>query len=100
MDIEQLIIKDVVEYRAKKLSVPWPPKIGIEMAHDWGLKSDPLQLARPVWFITTIWWDVLYFGPFYLFAIYAFTFGKDWIRIPSLLYGVRAKSFILSVVDV
>ena len=29
----------------------------------------------------------LFFGPFYFFAVYAFTRGKEWIRIPSVIYA-------------
>lgn len=35
----------------------------------------------------TIWIDVLFFGPFYAFAIYAYTKGREWIRTPSLVYA-------------
>jgi hypothetical protein len=42
----------------------------------------------------TIWIDALFFGPFYIVAIYAFIRGKEWIRIPSIIYG----SVLLTVV--
>ena len=35
----------------------------------------------------TIWIDAVFFGPFYMAAIYAFTKGKDWIRIPSVIFA-------------
>ena len=44
-------------------------------------------MERPVWWRMTIWIDALFFGPFYCFAVYAFTKGKDWIRIPSVIYA-------------
>jgi len=34
-----------------------------------------------------IWVDVVLFGPFYLFAIYAFVRGRDWIRVPALVWS-------------
>jgi hypothetical protein len=37
--------------------------------------------------MVTIWIDALLFGPFYLFAIYAFVKGKEWIRIPTVVYA-------------
>lgn len=48
---------------------------------------DPLLIARPAFWRATIWWDVLFFGPFYIFAIDAFARGKDWIRVPSIIYA-------------
>ncbi len=35
----------------------------------------------------TIWIDALFFGPFYAIAIYAYLKGKEWIRIPSIIYA-------------
>jgi hypothetical protein len=29
-----------------------------------------------------IWADVIFFGPFYVIATYAFIAGKEWIRVP------------------
>jgi hypothetical protein len=40
---------------------------------------------RPVWWKATIWLDVVFFGPYYLVATYAFIKGKDWIRIPTII---------------
>ena len=37
-------------------------------------------MARPPFWRMTIWIDVIFFGPFYLFAIYAFIRGRNWIR--------------------
>jgi len=46
-----------------------------------------VQMARPVWWRATIWIDALFFGPFYLVAIYAFWKGKDWIRFGSIVWA-------------
>jgi len=29
----------------------------------------------------------LFYGPFYIFAIYAFIKGRDWIRVPAIFYS-------------
>jgi hypothetical protein len=47
----------------------------------------PLWYARPTWWRATIWIDALMFGPFYAFAIYAWIKGRDWIRVPSLVWS-------------
>jgi hypothetical protein len=46
-----------------------------------------LLMARPAFFRMTIWIDVIAFGPFYVFAIYAFIRGRDWIRVPALVWS-------------
>lgn len=43
--------------------------------------------ARPVWWRATIWIDAVFFGPFYAFAIYAFIRGRNWIRVPAIIYA-------------
>lgn len=44
-------------------------------------------MARPQWWKDTILLDVIFYGPFYCAAIYAFVRGKEWIRIPAVFYG-------------
>lgn len=43
-------------------------------------------MKREVWYKVTVWFDILYLGPYYIFAIYAIIKGKEWIRIPSLIF--------------
>jgi hypothetical protein len=83
VDIEQLIIPDPFHFQQPI----WPPAPMIEMVHSYGSAFDPLLLARPQWWKMTIWLDVLFYGPFYVCAIYAFVKGRDWIRIPAIFYS-------------
>jgi hypothetical protein len=83
VDLEQLVIADPLHF-----TYPiWPPRPAVDAIHWWGRTFDPVLLARPIWWKMTIWIDALGFGPFYAAAIYAFVRGKDWIRLPSLLYS-------------
>jgi hypothetical protein len=81
VDLEQLVIKDPANFRYPI----WPLPFFVDMIHWWGNTFDPLQNARPMWWKATIWLDVLFFGPYYLAAVYAFIKGKDWIRIPTFI---------------
>jgi hypothetical protein len=82
-DLEQVVIPD-----ASNFSYPvWPPRFIVDLSHWWGRTVDPLLFARPVWWRATIWIDVLLFGPYYVLAIYAFIKGRNWIRVPSLVYA-------------
>eukprot|EP00823_Brevimastigomonas_motovehiculus_P009380 TRINITY_DN9046_c0_g1_i1.p1 TRINITY_DN9046_c0_g1~~TRINITY_DN9046_c0_g1_i1.p1 ORF type:complete len:198 (-),score=38.50 TRINITY_DN9046_c0_g1_i1:274-828(-) len=83
VDFEQIMVKD-----PKHFEYPvWPPRCCIDLVHWWGNNFDPVLLARPPWWMATIWIDALYFGPFYAAAIYAFIKCKDWIRIPSIIWA-------------
>jgi EXPERA (EXPanded EBP superfamily) len=83
VDLEQLIIPN-----ASHFTYPfWPPHALVDLIHWWGRTFDPLIIARPAWWKATIWIDALFFGPFYVFAIYAYSKGKEWIRVPSIIYS-------------
>lgn len=82
-DLEQLVIADPTDFEYPL----WPPSLIIDLAHWWGRNFDPALMARPTWWEMTIWIDVLFFGPFYFFGIYAFANGKEWIRIPAVVYA-------------
>jgi hypothetical protein len=82
-DIEQIVIPDTAHF-----SYPaWPPRAIVDLSHWWGRTVDPLLFARPPWWRATIWIVAVLFGPYYAFAIYAFIRGRNWIRIPSIIYA-------------
>ena len=83
VDLEQLVIADPAHFTYPL----WPLPPMVDMVHWWGRTFDPVLLARPVWWKVTIWIDALFFGPFYAVAIYAYVKGKEWIRIPSIIYA-------------
>jgi hypothetical protein len=83
VDLEQLVIANPAHFTYPL----WPPKPAIDLIHWWGRTFDHDLIARPVWWKMTIWIDNLLFGPFYLVAIYAYIKGKEWIRLPSVIYA-------------
>src|SRR6185312_6784472 len=68
VDIEQLTIADPTSFTYPL----WPPRPLVDMVP---------------WWRATIWLDVLGFGPFYAFAIYAFVKGRSFIRVPALVWA-------------
>ena len=82
-DLEQIVIPDTSNFEYPI----WPPAFIVDLGHWWGQNFDPVLYERPVWWRMTIWIDALFFGPFYMFAVYAYAKGKDWIRIPSVIYA-------------
>lgn len=94
-DLEQIVIPNVHHFTYPA----WPPPFLVNLSHWWGRTFDPLLMARPVWWRATIWMDCVLFGPFYLVAVYAFVKGKNWIRLPAVIYStimVTNVSIILS----
>jgi len=83
VDLKQLVIADP---NAFKYPV-WPLPALVDLVHWYGRNFDPVLMARPMWWKMTIWIDVLFFGPFYAVAIYAYMRGKNWIRLPALVYA-------------
>jgi short-subunit dehydrogenase len=93
VDLEQLVIPDPYHF-----TYPfWPPPAAVNAVHWWGSHFDPVLMARPAWWRMTIWIDALFFGPFYLFAIFAYWRGKSWIRIPSLIYASMLLTNVLII---
>jgi hypothetical protein len=57
-------------------------------------------MARPPFWRMTIWIDVIFFGPFYLAAIYAFIRGRNWIRLPALVWsGTMLANVLIILMD-
>jgi hypothetical protein len=83
VSLEQVIIADPASFTPP----PWPPARLVALVHWWERTYDPLLWARPAWYRATIWLDLLAFGPFYATALYAFARGRDWIRIPAVIWG-------------
>jgi hypothetical protein len=83
VSLEQIVIADPSHFTAP----PWPPASLLSLVHWWERSFDPLLVARPAWYRATIWLDVAVFGPFYVAASYAFTRGRDWIRLPSVIWA-------------
>jgi hypothetical protein len=83
IDLEQLVIANPDHFRYPI----WPPAKMIALVHWYGRNFDPVLIARPAWWRATIWIDSLFFGPFYVFAIYAFAKGRKWIRLISIVWA-------------
>ncbi len=83
VSLEQVVIADPSSFTPPL----WPPQKLLALVHWYERSFDPLLLARPAWSRATIWLDVIVFGPFYAVAIWAFVKGRDWIRIPGVVWG-------------
>lgn len=93
IDLEALVIADPGDFEYPI----WPPPPLVDLIHWYGNTFDPLLMARPPFWRMTMWIDVIFFGPFYLFAIYAFARGRDWIRVPALVWAGTMMANVLII---
>jgi len=93
VDIEQLTIANPFHFHYPL----WPPRPIVDMVHAYGRHYDPLLMARPAFWRMTIWIDVIWNGPFYVFAIYAIARGRDWIRVPALVWCGSMSAVVLII---
>lgn len=96
VDVEQLTIPEVADPADFAYPI-WPPRPAVDLIHWWGRTFDPLLMARPAWWKATIWIDSLFFGPFYVAAIYAWIRRRNWIRIPGIIYGSTLITIVLVI---
>ncbi len=93
VSLEQIVIADPLHFAPPI----WPPERLLALVHWWEKTFDPLLLARPAWYRATIWLDVLVFGPYYALAIYAFARGRDWIRIPTVVWAAMLSTNVFII---
>lgn len=93
IDIEQLTVASPAHFHYPA----WPPAAIINLVHSYGRHYDPLLMARPAFWRMTIWIDVLWNGPFYVAAIYALARGREWIRVPALIWSGSMSAVVLII---
>jgi hypothetical protein len=73
---------------ASKPNPYWRTKVFAHYIRWYRNTLDPrLIILRSPFCQSTLWWDIFLFRPFHLLALYALFAGKDWIRIPSIIYA-------------
>jgi hypothetical protein len=95
IDIEQLTVANAYHFHYPA----WPPPAIVDLVHSYGRHYDPLLMARPAFWRMTIWIDVLWNGPFYVAALYAIARGRDWIRVPALIWSGSMSAVVLVILS-
>ena len=57
--------------------------------------ADTLLCVNPVWFRTMCFLPVFVYLPFYFVGIYAFIFGKEWIRLPVYTWALLLSASLV-----
>lgn len=61
------------------------------------LFGDDLLAHPPLWFATAILLEIVLQIPYFLFAAHAFYHGKQWIRIPTVIYASHVSTTVAMI---
>eukprot|EP01119_Soliformovum_irregulare_P004106 TRINITY_DN15113_c0_g1_i1.p1 TRINITY_DN15113_c0_g1~~TRINITY_DN15113_c0_g1_i1.p1 ORF type:complete len:167 (-),score=8.41 TRINITY_DN15113_c0_g1_i1:49-549(-) len=77
----------------------WYPHQVRSVVHDWyvPLFKDPFMSTPTPWFQSLIWAEMTVQSAYIIAGIYAFSTHKNWIRMPSILYGVHVATTMLPI---
>mmetsp|Transcript_8873 Transcript_8873/g.24083 ORF Transcript_8873/g.24083 Transcript_8873/m.24083 type:complete len:149 (-) Transcript_8873:638-1084(-) len=80
----------------------WPPRVVIDLFHWWCEQCDPVLRINYFWFKIETAYSTFLYAPFYPLAIYGFIYGKDWVRVPILMFawGMLATCIPISLESV
>jgi len=65
----------------------WPPAFMFEWFYWWCEEADPLLMLNPLWYRIMAVLSPFAYLPFYVVAIWAFVKGRNWIRLPGLVWS-------------
>jgi hypothetical protein len=54
---------------------------------------------RPIWLQSFIAAEMIFQLPFFFFATYALWRRKNWIRIPSIIYGAHTSTTVIPILS-
>jgi hypothetical protein len=71
----------------------------LQIVYTWYISTynDLLIARRPLWLKSFIWAELLFQMPFFFVASYGLLFKKNWIRIPSIVYGVHVATTVWAI---
>lgn len=66
---------------------------------DWHIRTngDELVKLNPTWFVSLVWFELLFQLPFFFVAIYAYLSRSKWIRIPLIVYGIHTATTLIPI---
>ena len=60
--------------------------------------NDQLLLTKPIWLQSFIWAEFLFQTPFFFVATYGLLFKRNWMRIPSIIYGAHVATTVWAII--
>eukprot|EP00598_Pedospumella_elongata_P000883 CAMPEP_0184973736 /NCGR_PEP_ID=MMETSP1098-20130426/5397_1 /TAXON_ID=89044 /ORGANISM="Spumella elongata, Strain CCAP 955/1" /LENGTH=157 /DNA_ID=CAMNT_0027496217 /DNA_START=30 /DNA_END=503 /DNA_ORIENTATION=- len=59
--------------------------------------NDQLVVLKPAWLQSFIWAELFAQLPFFFVATYGLLFKRNWIRIPSIIYGAHVATTVWAI---
>ena len=59
--------------------------------------NDQLLVLKPAWLQSFIWAELFAQLPFFFVATYGLLFKRNWIRIPSIIYGAHVATTVWAI---
>eukprot|EP00879_Flechtneria_rotunda_P005752 GHRR01006053.1.p1 GENE.GHRR01006053.1~~GHRR01006053.1.p1 ORF type:complete len:169 (+),score=7.73 GHRR01006053.1:597-1103(+) len=93
--IPMTILFDAQSIMPAHVLTTWPQPLKDVL--QWHIRTNGDYLVRdnPIWFVAFVWCEVAIQLPFFLIASYAYLVGRNWIRIPAIMYGVHAATTVV-----
>ena len=60
--------------------------------------NDPLMSGQPIWFKSFIFYEIFQV-PFFIVAAHAMIYKKNYIRIPSIIYGAHVTTAVSAILS-
>ncbi len=76
----------------------YPPQLQALCAWYCATFKDQLMLHQPAWFKSFIVAELLFQLPFFFVATYGLLYKKNWIRIPSIIYGTHVATTVWPII--
>ncbi|KAF0978513.1 hypothetical protein FDP41_002333 [Naegleria fowleri] len=79
----------------------YPPFLQQILKEQWIEPYQDLLMAKlPVWFASFGVCEIFVQLPFFFIALYAFVAGKNWIRIPAIIYSAHVMTTLVPIMAV
>ena len=60
--------------------------------------EDNLVGTKPMWFVAMTYGEIFFQFPFFFISIYAFWKKRNWIRIPTIIYGTHVATTLVPII--
>src|SRR5262245_23048518 len=77
---------DIVPALGMTIAENSPSRLG-RLTYFYAKDADPLLIASPFYLRISCFISAFVFGSFYPVLVYALVTGKDWIRMPAIIYA-------------
>lgn len=89
IDTVNVAIPGPISAESTLVGLSWPPKWAVGAIVRWCSMADPMLCENPLWLRIAAAYSPFLYAPFYVLAIYAFLFQRNWIRGPCIAWAAH-----------